>query len=157
MDEYRRQSVADGGAEWIDKFNTLVVAKENEKRLIVLSNDADLPAGPRTIPDYGVFQRGNIWMLEDALIRPNADVTLVALWNGKAGDGPGGTEGHGRACEAHGAKVLIKNTDELFGLPPEASILAFAAYALPTATRMISNTAILAATPRSSRCSSARP
>ncbi len=116
VDDYRRQSVADGGADWIDKFNTLVVAKENEKRLIVLSNDADLPSWAASIPNYGVFQRGNIWMLEDALIRPNADATLVALWNGKAGDGPGGTADMVALAQAHGAKVRKQNTDELFGL-----------------------------------------
>lgn len=116
VDDYRRQSVADGGTDWIDKFNTLVVAKENEKRLIVLSNDADVPSWAAGIPNYGVFQRGNIWMLEDALIRPNADATLVALWNGKAGDGPGGTADMVALAQAHGAKVRKQNTDELFGL-----------------------------------------
>ena len=55
-------------------------------------------------------------MIEDALLRPNADVTLLALWNGKAGDGPGGTQDMVKLAEAHGAKVCIKNSDELFGL-----------------------------------------
>jgi hypothetical protein len=111
-DEYCRQSVADGGPEWVEKFNRLV----GTKPAIVLSDSADLPSWAESIENYGVFQRGNIWMLEDALVRPNADVTLVALWNGKAGDGPGGTADMIALAKEHAAKVCVKNTDELFGL-----------------------------------------
>jgi hypothetical protein len=112
VEDYRRQSVADGGALWVERFNSLVTSNPP----IVLSDSADLPAWAETIANYGVFQRGNIWMMEDALLRSNADVTLIALWNGKAGDGPGGTADMVKLAEAHGAKVCAKNTDELFGL-----------------------------------------
>ena len=54
--------------------------------------------------------------MEDALLRPNADVTLLALWNGKAGDGPGGTQDMVTLAKEHGAKICTENTDELFGL-----------------------------------------
>ena len=81
---------------------------------IILSDSPDLPAWAEGIADYSVFQRGNIWMMEDALLRPNADVTLLALWNGKAGDGPGGTGDMVKLAEAQGAKAYVKNTDELF-------------------------------------------
>jgi hypothetical protein len=111
-EDYCRESVADGGADWVERFNRLVAANPP----IVLSDDGDLPAWAATIPSYSVFQRGNIWMMEDALLRPNADVTLLALWNGKAGDGPGGTADMVKLAEAHGAKVCVENTDELFGL-----------------------------------------
>ena len=50
------------------------------------------------------------------MVRPNADVTLLALWNGKAGDGPDGRQDMVKLAEAHGAKICTKNTDELFGL-----------------------------------------
>jgi hypothetical protein len=56
-------------------------------------------------------------MMEDALLRPNVDVTLLALWNGKAGDGPGGTADMVGLARAQGAKVCIQNSAELFGLP----------------------------------------
>ena len=111
-EDYCRRSVADGGPDWVERFNHLV----GTKPLIILSDSADLPAWAESIPNYGVFQRGNIWMMEDALLRPSADVTLLALWNGKAGDGPGGTADMVGLAKAHGAKVRTKNTDELFGL-----------------------------------------
>jgi hypothetical protein len=41
---------------------------------------------------------------------------MMALWNGTAGDGPGGTADMMKLAEAHGAKVLIRNTDQPFGL-----------------------------------------
>ena len=111
-EEYCRQCVADGGPDWVERFNRLVDAKPP----IILSDSADLPAWAKSIPNYGVFQRGNIWMMEDALLRPTADVTLLALWSGQAGDGPGGTGDMVALAKAHGVKVCIKNTDELFGL-----------------------------------------
>ena len=112
-EEYCRQCVADGGPDWVEGFNRLVDAKPP----ILLSDSADLPAWAESIPNYGVFQRGNIWMMEDALLRPSADITLLALWSGQAGDGPGGTGDMVELAKAQGAKVCTKNTDELFGLP----------------------------------------
>ena len=112
-EDYCRQSVADSGPHWVERFNRLLDAKPS----IILSDSAGLPPWAGSIADYGVFQRGNIWMMENALLRPNADVTLLALWNGKAGDGPGGTRNMVELAKAHGAKVCTKNTDELFGLP----------------------------------------
>ena len=75
-----------------------------------------LPGWSSSIFWVGVLQRGNIWMMEEALLRPNADVTLLALWNGKAGDGPGGTADMVELAKSHGAKVCTENTDELFAL-----------------------------------------
>jgi hypothetical protein len=111
--DYSQQSVMDGGPGWVEKFNRLL----NMRSVITLSDSAELPIWAVSIPNYGVFQRGNIWMLENALLRPGADVTLLALWNGQAGDGPGGTADMVKLAQSHGAKVCIKNTDELFALP----------------------------------------
>ncbi|MGA7454745.1 MAG: tetratricopeptide repeat-containing protein [Rhodoplanes sp.] len=112
-EEYCRQCVADDGPDWVERFNRLVDAKPP----IILSDSADLPAWAKSIPNYSVFQRGNIWMMEDALLRASADITLLALWSGQAGDGPGGTGDMVELAKAHRAKVCTKNTDELFGLP----------------------------------------
>ena len=103
----------DGGPEWVEKFNKLV--KDNPPA-VVLSGEDKLPPWAEGIVGYGVFQRGNIWMMEDALLNLDADVTLLALWNGQAGDGPGGTADMVELARSHGAKVVIKDTNELFGL-----------------------------------------
>jgi hypothetical protein len=112
IENYRRQSVADGGPDWIEKFNRLVTSNPP----IILSDSDELPPWAAGIKDYGVFQRGNIWNMQDALLRPNADVTLVALWNQKAGEGPGGTADMVKLAKSHGAKVREQNSDELFGI-----------------------------------------
>ena len=110
--DYLRQSVADGGPDWIDRFQRLVAAKPP----IILSDSASLPIWAASIANYSVFQRGNIWMMKEALFRPNANVTLMALWNGGAGDGPGGTQDMVELAKTQGAKVYIKNANELIGL-----------------------------------------
>jgi hypothetical protein len=112
IEAYRRESVADGGADWVEKFNRLVAGKPP----IILSDSDELPPWAAAIKDYGVFQRGNIWNMQDALLRPNADVTLIALWNQKAGEGPGGTADMVKLAKSHGAKVREQNSDELFGI-----------------------------------------
>jgi hypothetical protein len=115
-EDYRRESVAGGGPDWVERFNRLV----NANPPVVLSDDSDLPVWAASIPNYGVFQRGNIFMMENALLRLNADVTLLALWNGTAGDGPGGTADMVKLAENEGAKACVKDSDALFGLPKRA-------------------------------------
>jgi hypothetical protein len=112
IEAYRRESVADGGPDWVEKFNHFIA----ENPPIILSDSEELPPWAAGIKDYGVFQRGNIWNMRDALLRPNADVTLVALWNQKAGEGPGGTADMVKLAKSHGAKVREQNSDELFGI-----------------------------------------
>ena len=42
-------------------------------------------------PTENVWQRVNFWMVEEAVaLAPER--TLIALWDGKGGDGPGGTD-----------------------------------------------------------------
>ena len=112
IEAYRRESVADGGPDWVEKFNRFIA----EHPPIILSDSEELPAWAEGIKDYSVFQRGNIWLMQDALLRPNADVTLIALWNQKAGEGPGGTADMVKLAKSHGAKVREQNSDELFGI-----------------------------------------
>jgi tetratricopeptide (TPR) repeat protein len=111
-DEYRRQSVADGGGVWIVKFNQLVACKEP----IILTDTDGLPTWTENLQNYSVFQRGNIWMMEYANLQPNIDTTLLALWNEKPGDGPGGTSDMVNLAKEKGLKLCSKNTSELFGL-----------------------------------------
>jgi hypothetical protein len=112
IEDYRRESVADGGPDWVEKFNRFIA----ENPPVILSDSDELPAWTAGIKDYSVFQRGNIWNMQDALLRPNADVTLIALWNQKAGEGPGGTADMVKLAKSHGAKVREQNSDELFAI-----------------------------------------
>jgi hypothetical protein len=112
IDDYKRESVADGGPDWVEKFNHFIAGNPP----VILSDSDELPPWAAKIKDYGVFQRGNIWVMQNALLRHNADVTLIAMWNQKAGEGPGGTADMVKLAQSHGAKVREQNSDELFGI-----------------------------------------
>jgi hypothetical protein len=112
IDDYRRLSVADGGEEWIEIFNNLIA----NNKPIVLSDTDELPSWAASTKNYSVFQRANIWMMEYAKLLPNVDITLIALWNEAAGDGPGGTTDMVALAKAKGLKLCSQNTDKLFGL-----------------------------------------
>jgi hypothetical protein len=55
-------------------------------------------------------------MLHNALAMGKNRITLIALWDGKPGDGLGGTEHMVETAQARGAKVVILDTRRLFGL-----------------------------------------
>ena len=70
----------------------MIHAKQKEGRLIQLNDRHELPAWLNGKRDYEIWNRANLWMLERALARVPARLTVMALWDGKdAGDGPGGT------------------------------------------------------------------
>jgi hypothetical protein len=52
-----------------------------------------------------VWQRANLWMIEKAsALAPER--ALLALWDGKTGDGPGGTEHFLRVARQRGIRIL---------------------------------------------------
>jgi hypothetical protein len=52
-------------------------------------------------------------MLNNALVYGASRVTLVALWNGEGGDGPGGTQDMIDTARTRGAKVVILDAKPL--------------------------------------------
>jgi hypothetical protein len=84
--EYIKTSVADGGPEWVERFDRLFDKHEPK----ILSESERLPRWLRAKPGYDIWQRSNLWMLHNALFLSRDHLTLIALWNGATGDGPGG-------------------------------------------------------------------
>jgi hypothetical protein len=101
-----------GQPEWIDRFR----AVESRREPRILSQGKELPRWLRARSDYSIWQRNNLWTLHNALAHGGKSVTLVALWNGKAGDGPGGTKDMVDQARTRGAKVIVLDTNLLFGL-----------------------------------------
>ena len=60
-----------------------------------------------------VWARANIWMLDSALKNGGTNMTLMALWDGKAGDGGGGTEHMVNVAKEQGAEVMIIDINKL--------------------------------------------
>ena len=126
---YVTTSVAEAKGDWVRRFWELHAAHIAHTQVRVLSQAADvnddieyLPAWLRAKENYNIWQRTNLWMLFNALAEGcdektgNPHLTLIALWDGAAGDGPGGTAHLVEQVEDLGARVEIINTKELFGL-----------------------------------------
>ncbi len=110
--DYIVESVQSAGPEWVERFNQLY-QKHPEVR--VLSPSSDLPRWLSERPgQYSIWQRNNLWMLYNALAEDNKDLTLIALWDGKEGDGPGGTGDLVTKVKERGAKVIHLNTEAIF-------------------------------------------
>jgi Tetratricopeptide Repeats-Sensor len=100
--EYIKASVADAGPEWVNRFNRLT----NQLQPEILSESGELPRWLRAKKDYSIWQRSNLWMLHDALDISKDNLTLIALWNGATGDGPGGTEDMVKRAQDRGATFI---------------------------------------------------
>jgi hypothetical protein len=55
-------------------------------------------------------------MLYNAMALGSRYVTLIALWDGEAGDGPGGTKDMVNKAEESAAKTIILPTRDIFAL-----------------------------------------
>jgi hypothetical protein len=82
----------------------------------VLQMTEEMPRWQSGKRDYGVWQRDNLWMLYGALAHGATKVTVIALWDGGVGDGPGGTADLVDLARKRGAKTVILSTKALFGL-----------------------------------------
>ena len=100
--DYVKSSVAGGGPGWVDRFRQLCENQTPE----ILSESPELPRWLRAKKDYSIWQRSNLWMLHASLYLSKDNLTLMALWNGKEGDGPGGTEDMVERARSRGAKFI---------------------------------------------------
>jgi hypothetical protein len=113
-EEYIVESVQSAGPKWVERFNRLY---QQHPEVRILAESKELPNWLiERADEYTIWQRNNLWMLHNALAEQEQEVTLIALWNGKAGDGPGGTGDLVEQSQRRGAKVVILDTNELFGL-----------------------------------------
>lgn len=107
--DYVKASVADGGPGWIERFNRLFDKFQPK----ILSDSDQLPRWLRAKKDYSIWQRSNLWMLHNALFLSQDHLTLIALWNGATGDGPGGTEDMVKRAQDRGARFILLDARKL--------------------------------------------
>lgn len=108
------ESVAGGGPGWIGRFNSLMTSHPGKNEVQVLSGSKDLPSWMRAPAGYDVWQRTNIWLLEEALASGAPNLSLIALWDRKSGDGPGGTNDLVGQARKHGVNTILLDTTALF-------------------------------------------
>ena len=108
---YRTESVDRAGNEWTRRFDALL---QRSKTVPVLAGSEALPPWLVSRPGWSPWQRANLWLLSEALAKGAPDVQLIALWDGEAGDGPGGTEHLFRIARENGAGTVHLDTRQIF-------------------------------------------
>jgi hypothetical protein len=83
--EFEAASVAPAGRAWVERFHALL-SRAGPDHIQMMKTEGAL----RESDAANIWQRANWWMIEEA-VSIAAERALLALWDGKAGDGPGGT------------------------------------------------------------------
>jgi tetratricopeptide (TPR) repeat protein len=110
-DLYVAESVAPAAGNWVRRFYAIL---EKFEKPPVLAGSKTLPGWLRHRAGYSIWQRNNLWMLNEALSAGARHLTVLALWNGKRGDGPGGTADMIATARARGADTVVIDTNTIF-------------------------------------------
>jgi hypothetical protein len=84
--KFIEKSVSFAGSEWVERFHKIRL----DPNVTIHFQPDHLGQAPAGV---NAFARNNRWALYSTLAYGVKRVRLIALWNGKGGDGPGGT-GH---------------------------------------------------------------
>ena len=101
-DDFAAASVLDAGPDWMERYRRLCERLDTK----VLARTPALPDWLAARQDYSIWARNNSWLLHTALSRAETDVTLLVLWDGKGGDGPGGTHDMLKLAESRGVRIV---------------------------------------------------
>ncbi len=96
---------------WLSRFHS--TKNHPLTRMRITPDDLGPPPAERD-----PYARNNLRQLYAALSYGPESVRVIALWNGEAGDGPGGTADMIQQAKARGAKTLIIDTNTLFQVEP---------------------------------------
>jgi hypothetical protein len=109
--EFEQVSVAPAGKAWVRRYRALL--ERNPPEIMPSEADKQSVSGHS---DAGLWERNNAWILRAALTLGGKRTLLIALWDGRAGDGPGGTRDMIEQARANGARAVIIDTRREFGL-----------------------------------------
>lgn len=101
---FLEKSVNFAGEEWTERY--FRVKSHPQTTLSVMVEEL----GPGDSP----YARNNMRMLYHALAFGTDRLRFIALWDGKAGDGPGGTEHMIETIEKNHGQVWILDTNKVF-------------------------------------------
>jgi tetratricopeptide (TPR) repeat protein len=112
-DAYIDASVATEDESWVKQFHAI---REAQEGVPVLCECEDLPKWLQLRKGYDIWKRNNLWLISYALCQAAKHLTVIVLWDGEGGDGPGGTEDMVKVARDRGARVIHLDTREIFGL-----------------------------------------
>jgi tetratricopeptide (TPR) repeat protein len=104
---FLKESVTFAGAGWKDRY----YAVKNNSLTKVLMMPDELGPLPK---NANAFERNNKWQLYSALAWGAEKVHFICLWNGKGGDGPGGTKHMIDEVQKRAGRVYILDTTFLW-------------------------------------------
>jgi tetratricopeptide (TPR) repeat protein len=111
--QFIEASVDNEDKSWLRRFHAQL---EKHRNAPVLAESPELPKWLQLKRGYDVWQRNNLWLLSEALCLAPRNLTVIALWDGDLGDGPGGTEHMVGLAKERGARVIRLDTNTLFSL-----------------------------------------
>ena len=103
--KFLEKSVTFAGNSWRERF----LAAKARATLHILPRERETPEGA------DAYEQNNIWMLEAAERYGAQKVEFICLWNGQAGDGPGGTKHLMEEVRGKGGRVIWLDTRKLWG------------------------------------------
>lgn len=107
VEEFLETSVNFAGAHWRKRF--FAVTQAARARLFIMPDElGPTPAGE----DH--FARVNLWMLYTAQAWGTDKTRFICLWDGQAGDGPGGTKHLVDLVQQRAGQVYLLDTTQLW-------------------------------------------
>src|SRR5215469_10223867 len=111
--QFIESSVENEDKSWLRRFHAQL---EKHPNTPVLADSPELPKWLQFKRGYDIWQRNNLWLLSEALCLAPKNLTVIGLWDGEAGDGPGGTEHMVTLAKDRGARFVRLDTKKLFDL-----------------------------------------
>ena len=103
---FLKNSVTFAEGTWVDRY----FAVKNNKLTALLVMPEELGPTPGNANPY---ERNNLWMLATALSMGPERVRFICLWDGKGGDGPGGTKHMHDEVLKRSGQVFVIDTNKL--------------------------------------------
>lgn len=104
---FLKNSVTFAGESWRDRY---YAAKNNELTEVFVMPEK---LGP-TPEGENPYERNNLWQLSSALSMGAEKVRFICFWDGKGGDGPGGTKHMIDEIQKRSGRVYIIDTKTLW-------------------------------------------
>jgi len=115
QDAFIVESVAPAGGEWVRRFRALIARVP-----VVLHREPAATEDTSARHARNVWEQNNRWLLDEALSDGAQNLTVLVLWDGRMGDGPGGTGDLVRAATQAGAEVVVLDATRLRQYPGES-------------------------------------
>ncbi len=104
-EQYIAESVAFAGSSWVDRFYHIY--KDADTEVSIMAEAKNSPNSSKEQSGYSFWERNNLWLLNTALAYGGHNLTLIAVWDGKGEDGPGGTKHMIEEVQKRGAKSIV--------------------------------------------------